>query len=122
MHDYARLVLSSHKVPRLYIDQGIHHTIAIMNIKGHLPIINEWKLNSDNTISGLLRGSNDYLDDTQITTAPIIGRVTAGSIVQTKSGTRYFLGGKASSSSSASGRYPLTAICETIVVADYRPR
>jgi len=25
-------------VPRLYIDQGIHHTIAIMNSQGHLPI------------------------------------------------------------------------------------
>ena len=89
-----------------------------MNSKGHLPIINEWKLNNDNTISGLLRGSDEYLDDAQFTTSPIIGRANTGSIVQTKSGTRYFLGGKASSSSNASGRYPLTAICETLVVAE----
>ena len=91
-----------------------------MNSNGHLPILNEWILNNDNTISGLLRGSTEYLDDSQFTTTSIIGKATTGSIVYTESGTKYFLGGKASSSSSASGRYPLTAICEwsPVVVAE----
>ena len=57
-----------------------------------VPKINKWTLNSDNTISGFISGSNSFNDGAPVTTSPIVGSAISGSVVQTKSSSRYFLG------------------------------
>jgi hypothetical protein len=54
-------------------------------------------LNSDNTISGFISGSSSFDDGAPVTTSPIVGSAVSGSVVQTKSSSRYFLGEEASS-------------------------
>ncbi len=56
-----------------------------------VPKINEWTLNSDNTISGFISGSSSFDDGAPVTTSPIVGMAASGSVVQTKSGSKYFL-------------------------------
>jgi hypothetical protein len=62
-----------------------------------VPTIKKWKLNSDNTISGFISGSSNFNDGEPVTTSPIMGSATSGSVVQTKSKSNYFLGEPASS-------------------------
>lgn len=62
-----------------------------------VPTINKWKLNSDNTISGFISGSSNFNDGEPVTTSPITGSATSGTVVQTKSRSNYFLGEPASS-------------------------
>ncbi len=62
-----------------------------------VPTINKWKLNSDNTISGFISGSSSFKDGEPVTTSPITGSASSGSVVQTKSKSNYFLGEPASS-------------------------
>jgi hypothetical protein len=57
-----------------------------------VPKINEWTLNSDNTISGFISGSSSFDDGAPVTTSSIVGTAASGSVVQTKSGSKYFLG------------------------------
>ena len=62
-----------------------------------VPKINKWSLNSDNTISGFISGSSSFDDGAPVTTSPIVGSAVSGSVVQTKSGSKYFLSEEASS-------------------------
>jgi hypothetical protein len=56
-----------------------------------VPKIKEWTLNSDSTISGFIFGSSSFDDGAPVTTSPIVGMAASGSVVQTKSGSKYFL-------------------------------
>lgn len=58
-----------------------------------VPTILGWKLNGDGSISGRINGSPNFKNGELITTSQIQrGRIEAGSVVQTGSGSRYFLG------------------------------
>lgn len=58
-----------------------------------VPTISGWKLNGDGSISGRISGSPNFKNGELITTSQIQkGRIEAGSVVQTGSGSRYFLG------------------------------
>lgn len=57
-----------------------------------VPTINKWTLVSDNAISGIISGSSSFDDGAPVTTSPIVGSAVSGSVVQTKSGSKYFLG------------------------------
>jgi len=52
----------------------------------------EWRENSDGTVSGFITGSPLFNEGEKITTSPIAkGNVATGSVVQTGSGSKYFL-------------------------------
>lgn len=57
-----------------------------------IPTISGWKLNGDGSISGRISGSTNFKQGELITTSPISsGRIDSGSVVQTVSGSKYFL-------------------------------
>lgn len=68
-----------------------------------VPSINKWTLNDDNTISGFISGSPSFIDGSPITTSAISGNAVSGSVVQTKSRSKYFLGEAAAGASSGGG-------------------
>ena len=53
-----------------------------------VPMIDQWVLNDDQTISGLISGSDSFKDGAPVTTSSINGKAISGSIAQTKSGSR----------------------------------
>lgn len=53
-----------------------------------VPTIANWKLLSDNTISGLISGSSSFKDGSPVTTSVIIDKASSNSVVRTKSGSR----------------------------------
>ena len=68
-----------------------------------VPSINKWTLNDDNTISGFISGSPSFIDGSPITTSAISGNAVSGSVVQTKSRSKYFLGEEAAAGASSGG-------------------
>jgi hypothetical protein len=57
-----------------------------------VPTIERWKAERDKSITGFIRGSNQFQDGEKVTTSPIAkGNVNSGEVVVTSSGTRYFL-------------------------------
>ena len=61
-----------------------------------VPTITKWSLDSDNAISGIISGSSSFDDGAPVTTSPIVGNAVSGSVVLTKSGSKYFLGDESS--------------------------
>jgi len=58
-----------------------------------VPTISNWKLNGDGSVSGKISGSPNFRDGEKVTTSQIVqGRIEAGAVVQTGSGSKYFLG------------------------------
>ena len=58
-----------------------------------VPTISGWRLNGDGSVSGKITGSPNFRNGETVTTSPISkGRIEKGSVVQTGSGSRYFLG------------------------------
>ena len=58
-----------------------------------VPTILGWKLNRDGSITGRISGSPNFKQGELITTSQIVrGRIERGSVVQTGSGSSYFLG------------------------------
>jgi membrane-bound lytic murein transglycosylase len=58
-----------------------------------VPTISGWKLNGDGSISGRISGSPNFKSGELITTSQIQkGRIESGEVVQTGSGSRYYLG------------------------------
>jgi len=55
------------------------------------PILKGWKSNLDGSITGLIYESGSFKDGTTVTTSSIKGKVSRGSVVQTTSGSKYFL-------------------------------
>ena len=53
-----------------------------------VPTITNWKLLSDNTISGLISGSPSFKDGAPVTTSAIIDKASSNSVVRTKSGSK----------------------------------
>jgi hypothetical protein len=52
----------------------------------------QWKVDKDNAIKGFIYGSNSFKDGVFVTTSPIIkGKLVKGNLVQTSSGSKYFL-------------------------------
>jgi len=68
-----------------------------------VPTLSKWSLNSDNTISGFISGSPNFKDGSPVTTSAITGSAVSGSVVQTKSKSKYFLGEESSGGDSSSG-------------------
>ena len=57
-----------------------------------VPTVTRWRQNSDQTITGLVKGSRNFDDGSRITTSPITsGTIASGEVVKTGSGSRYFL-------------------------------
>ena len=58
-----------------------------------VPVISKWKQARDGSITGAISGSSTFSDGDPITTSPIRGKAVGGSVVTTKSGSKYFLEG-----------------------------
>jgi hypothetical protein len=57
-----------------------------------VPSMRRWKENRDKTITGFIRGSPTFAEGEQVTTSPIArGSISAGEVVVTNSGSKYFL-------------------------------
>jgi len=57
-----------------------------------VPTLTKWKQNRDGSVTGSITGSEAFEKGMKITTSPIAnGEFKAGSVVQTESGSRYFL-------------------------------
>jgi hypothetical protein len=57
-----------------------------------VPTITRWRVNADQTVTGLVKGSRNFDDGSRITTSPITsGTLQSGEVVRTGSGSRYFL-------------------------------
>ena len=56
-----------------------------------VPTISKWRQNRDGSISGFISGSTSFDDGDAVTTSPIRGEVSGGIVVQTTSGSKYFL-------------------------------
>jgi flagellar biosynthesis GTPase FlhF len=59
-----------------------------------VPTLSKWRQNRDGSITGLISGSGAFSDGESITTSPIVTGVADGSLVQTSSGSKYFLAPK----------------------------
>jgi hypothetical protein len=59
-----------------------------------VPTLSKWRQNRDGSITGLISGSNAFTEGESITTSPIVTGVADGALVQTSSGSRYFLAPK----------------------------
>uniref|UniRef100_A0A7S2LAW3 Uncharacterized protein n=1 Tax=Leptocylindrus danicus TaxID=163516 RepID=A0A7S2LAW3_9STRA len=69
-----------------------------------VPTILKWRENRDGSISGFISGSPAFDDGDAITTSPIAkGEIVGGNVVQTGSGSRYYLDASSSASGSSSG-------------------
>jgi len=65
---------------------------AISDIPAEMPFLMEWKKNRDGTITGFISGSPSFADGERITTSKIAnGALKSGEIVETGSGSKYFL-------------------------------
>ena len=62
-----------------------------------VPVISKWKQGRDGSITGVIRGSGAFRDGDPVTTSPITGKAVGGTVVTTKSGSKYFLDGGAPS-------------------------
>lgn len=56
-----------------------------------VPLLSRWKQNTDGSITGFISNSPSFRDNTKITTSPIKGNAAPGSLVQTGSGSKYYL-------------------------------
>jgi len=60
-----------------------------------VPTLSKWRQNRDSSVSGMISGSDAYREGETITTSPITGDAADGALVQTTSGSKYFLEPKA---------------------------
>ena len=82
----ASTIATTTKNPTLQVKQA--KAVAPKEV----PTISGWKLNGDGSISGRISGSPNFKSGELITTSQIQkGRIESGSVVQTGSGSRYFL-------------------------------
>lgn len=57
-----------------------------------VPTLSNWKLKGDGSITGRISGSPNFKNGELVTTSEIVsGRIDSGSVVQTGSGSKYFL-------------------------------
>jgi hypothetical protein len=57
-----------------------------------VPTLSRWRKNLDGSVTGLISGSKEFENNERITTSPIArGEVVSGKVIQTKSGSKYFL-------------------------------
>jgi hypothetical protein len=57
-----------------------------------VPTIERWKKGIDNSVTGYIKGSNQFQNGERVTTSPIFkGKIQSGEVVVTASGSRYFL-------------------------------
>lgn len=86
-------VVPAKKSPTLNVKQSPSQMIQKPVAPKGMPTISGWKLNGDGTISGRITGSPNFKQGELITTSQIKnGRIESGSVVQTGSGSKYFLG------------------------------
>jgi len=72
-----------------------------------VPTISNWERNRDGSISGFIKGSFSFGEGEAVTTSPVRGNVAGGTVVETASGSKYFLDlSSASSSSTTSMKSP----------------
>ena len=60
-----------------------------------VPVLSKWRQNNDGSITGMISGSNAYKDGESVTTSVITTKAEGGTVVKTKSGSRYYLAAKA---------------------------
>jgi hypothetical protein len=56
-----------------------------------VPVLKGWKVNANNEIQGKIYLSASFREGQTITTSPAKGRLESGNVVQTQSGSKYFL-------------------------------
>lgn len=56
------------------------------------PSLSSWRKNRDDSVTGLITGSPNFSEGERVTTSPIVkGEIESGQVVQTGSGSKYFL-------------------------------
>ena len=78
-------------------DREESSTAKVSSAPRGVPSLSKWRQNSNGSITGDIAGSNAYKDGESITTSPIAGNIEGGTVVQTKSGSKYYLEPKATS-------------------------
>ena len=76
-------------------DDEVTEAPKVSNAPKGVPSLSKWKQNGNGSISGLISGSSAYKDGEKITTSAITTSAEGGTVVQTKSGSKYFLEPKA---------------------------
>lgn len=61
------------------------------SIDAELPQVRLWKQNSDGSITGFIYNSKDFKDGTRVTSLPLQGGSTSGTVVRSGSGSQYIL-------------------------------
>eukprot|EP01083_Nonionella_stella_P008269 23788_1 len=61
---------------------------------GGVPTMSRWRQNRDGSITGVISGSKSYRPGESVTTSPINGKAADGTVVQTSSGSKYYLAPK----------------------------
>eukprot|EP00559_Dactyliosolen_fragilissimus_P008375 CAMPEP_0184863570 /NCGR_PEP_ID=MMETSP0580-20130426/11670_1 /TAXON_ID=1118495 /ORGANISM="Dactyliosolen fragilissimus" /LENGTH=1088 /DNA_ID=CAMNT_0027361979 /DNA_START=79 /DNA_END=3345 /DNA_ORIENTATION=+ len=56
-----------------------------------VPALSNWKQNKDGSLTGRIAGSPSFKDGEPVTTSPIVSRAIASTVVETESGSRYYL-------------------------------
>ena len=88
----TRPVKPSAKATSFFFASPILTTVATPSAPRGVPTLIRWKKNRDGSITGLITGSNTFDEKTLVTTSVIVnGDISAGEVVQTKSGSKYFL-------------------------------
>jgi len=65
----------------------------VMPVPKGVPVLSRWRKNRNGSISGKITGSKGFDDGESITTSPIadVKTIQANSVVQTQSGSKYYL-------------------------------
>lgn len=88
----TRPVKPSAKATSFFFASPILTTVTTPSAPRGIPTLIRWKKNRDGSITGLITGSNAFDEKTLVTTSVIVnGDISAGEVVQTKSGSKYFL-------------------------------
>ena len=81
-----RMLKNTHQRQNSTTQQTSSHSLST-----NIPILTRWTLNSNNTITGYISNSSTIKDGSKITTSVITGSTNGGSIVETKSNSKYYL-------------------------------
>lgn len=77
-----------------FLNFGDSSSAAPTGAPAGIPTIVKWRQNNDGSITGLISGSNAFRNGESVTTSAIKGNVSDNTVVQTISGSKYYLSNK----------------------------
>lgn len=78
-----------------------------------VPTMSRWRQNRDGSITGVISGSKSYRPGESVTTSPINGKAADGTVVQTSSGSKYYLAPKNAKAPASKPAAPIPAARQT---------